>query len=180
MFLHQRFKGHESQKLQLNPQLDQKIQKTQQFYQQNFGSGWNLVPFSHHMAHKFWGWYEMLLLLLFDTNNGLFLHILQLVLRTHVVEEKTAKTRSLDKSINKCKLEIQIRWQIHILAKKRVKLEANLSYLSAKWASPTMCWCSSIAIVFIPDLERPNNRSFTTSIMYHNTCDGHGGKTKIL
>jgi hypothetical protein len=102
------------------------------------------------------------------------------VLKTHVVEVKTAKTGSPDKSINKCKLEIQIRWQIHILAKKRVKLEANLSYLSAKWASPTMCWCSSIAIVFIPDLERPNNRSFTTSIMYHNTCDGHGGKTKIL
>ncbi len=120
MFLHQRFKGHESRKLQLNPQLNQKIQKTQQFYQQNFGSGWNLVPFPHHMAHKFGGWYEMLLLIPpelvhgFDTNNGLFLHILQLVLRTHVVEEKTAKTRSPDKSINKCKLEIQIRWQSHI------------------------------------------------------------------
>jgi hypothetical protein len=36
------------------------------------------------------------------------------VLKTHVVEVKTAKTGSPDKSINKCKLEIQIRWQIHI------------------------------------------------------------------
>jgi len=45
----------------------------------------------------------------FEVHNGLFLHILQLVSRTHVVEMKTAKTGSPDKFINKCKLEIQMR-----------------------------------------------------------------------
>jgi hypothetical protein len=67
------------------------------------------------MAHKFSGWYEMLFLIPpelvcgFEVHNGLFLDILQLVSRTHVVEMKTAKAGSPNKFINKCKLEIQMR-----------------------------------------------------------------------
>ncbi len=123
MLLHQRSKGHDSWKLQVDPQYYLYVQKTQQFCQQNFGNGWNLVPFPHHMAHEpFWGWYEMLLLIVLDLlprliffYNVWILHILQLALRTHMVQAKTAKAKSRYKYINKCRFEsTHVKWQIHI------------------------------------------------------------------
>jgi hypothetical protein len=42
-------------------------------------------------------------------------NILQFALRTHFVEEKTAKAKSWNKCINKCKFEsTHVKWQIHI------------------------------------------------------------------
>ncbi len=121
MLLHQRSKGHDSWKLQVDPQPNLYIPKTQQFCQQNFGNGWNWVPLPHHMAHEpFWGWYETLLLIVLELKphllfDNLLHNILRLALRTHMVQAKTARAKSRNKCINKCKFEsTHVKWQIHI------------------------------------------------------------------